>query len=164
MDKRKKKRCQFSEWQQWQQKLKANQSQQELDNQTRRLRNKEATTQEKPRSKGAIIEQATEQHDKFTVTSSNNMNQHKEKVQNFVSNKLQEPHDITAKWKDDCKRQTVERTCDKQGKLFERKCQDTQKSESEKAKKFCSNKEKKCQTMADKTESELPNQAQSLPD
>ena len=46
------------------------------------------------------MKHSAEQQDKWTVTLSSNMNQYKEKVQNLVSNKLQELlHYVTAKWK-----------------------------------------------------------------
>jgi hypothetical protein len=110
-----------------------------------------------------MIEQAAEQHDKFAATSSNNMIQCKKNVQNLVSNKPQEPRNVTETWTENCK-QSVKHIFDKQGKMFERKCQDIQRTENKKAAKFQSNQEKKLQTTAGKTESELSNQAQSLLD
>jgi F0F1-type ATP synthase membrane subunit b/b' len=67
------------------------------------LKDLDANKQELKKSLGAkaqeakdqMIEQAAEQHDKSVVTSSNDMNQHKQNVPHLVSNKPQEPHDAT---------------------------------------------------------------------
>jgi hypothetical protein len=114
-------------------------------------------------AKDRMIEQAAEQHAKFMATSSNNMLQYKKNVQNLVSNKLQELHNVTETWTEKYER-AVKHIFEKQGKLFERKCQDTQRTENEKAEKFQSSQENKLQVKADEIEAELLNQAQSLLD
>jgi hypothetical protein len=114
-------------------------------------------------AKNRLVDQATEQHDKFTNMAANNMRQYNENVQNLVSNKLQELHDATTNWKENYER-AVKHTSDTQNKAFERKCQVTQKRENDKAERIYSNQEKKLQTKADGIELELLNQAQSLLD
>jgi hypothetical protein len=91
------------------------------------------------------------------------MNQHRENVQNLVTNKMQELHNATEKWKENYER-TVQHIYDKQDKLFERKCQETQKKENEKAAIYQANQERKLKTKANEIESELLNQDQSLLD
>ncbi len=85
-------------------KARVNQSKQESDIFTEKiksgLKDLEARKQQLEKSLGdkvheakdRMIEQATEQHEKFMTTSSNNMLQHNKNVQNLVSNKLQELH------------------------------------------------------------------------
>jgi hypothetical protein len=51
-------------------------------------------------AKERLLSQAEEQHKKFTAMSSNTMNQHKENVQNLVSNKMQDLYNVTEKWKE----------------------------------------------------------------
>jgi hypothetical protein len=90
--------------------------------------------------------------------SYNTMNQHKANVQNLVANKMQELHSVTDKWKEGYER-AVKLVHARQGKLFEKKCQETQKQENDKAEKFQLNQERRLKTKAD-----LLNQAQSLLD
>jgi hypothetical protein len=82
------------------------------------------------------------------------MNQHRENVQNLVTNKMQELHNATEKWKENYER-TVQHVCDKQGKLCEPKCQEAQKKENEKAAICQANQERKLKTKANGIESEL---------
>jgi hypothetical protein len=88
-----------------------------------------------------MTHQAAEQHEKLTTSSFNNMKQRKENVQKVVSNKTQELHNVTEKWKDSCKR-ALKIMHEKQGKQFEKKCHETQHGENEKAAKLQANQER----------------------
>jgi hypothetical protein len=83
-------------------------------------------------AKERLTKQATERHENFTAMSSNAMNQYKENVQNLLSNKMQELHSATDKWKETYER-AVKLVHDRQGKLFEKKCQETRKQENDKS-------------------------------
>jgi hypothetical protein len=96
-------------------------------------------------AKERLLSQAEEQHKKFTAMSSNTMNQHKENVQNLVSNKMQDLYNVTEKWKEGCER-AVKLIYDKQAKQFERRCQESQEKENEKAVKFQKNQERTLKT------------------
>ena len=76
---------------------------------------------------------------------------------------MQELHSVTEKWKESYER-AVKLVHDKQGKLFEKKCKETQKEENDKAEKFHLNQERKLKTKANEIEADLLNQAQSLLD
>ena len=86
------------------------------------------------------------------------MSQYKDNVQNLVTNKMQELHSVTEKWKESYER-AVKLVHDKQGKLCEKKCKETQKEENDKAEKFHLNQERKLKTKANEIEADLLNQA-----
>jgi hypothetical protein len=133
----------------------------ELENKKKQL--KESPTAKVQEAKERLANQATERHENFTATSSNTMNQHKENLQNLAANKMQELHSLTDKWKEACER-AVKIVHDRQGKLFEKKWQETKKQENNEAEKFQQNQERRLKTKANQIEAALLNQAQSLLD
>ena len=133
----------------------------DLDNKKKQL--EQSLTAKVQEAKEKLKIQATERHESFTSMLSNTMNQYKENVQNLVTNKMQELHSVTDKWKESYER-AVKLVHDRQGKLFEKRCKETQKQENDKAEKFQLNQERKLKTTANEIEADLLNQAQSLLD
>ena len=111
-----------------------------------------------------MSDQGAEQHEKFTAMPLNTMNP--------IQGESTKPnHKQNARAGTQCNRGVEEELQtnrklihDKQGKLFERKGQEMQKKQNEKAERFQSNQEQKLKTKANEIESELLNQAQSLLD
>jgi hypothetical protein len=133
----------------------------ELDDKKKQL--EQSPTAKAQEAKERLTKQATERHENFTAMSSNAMNQHKENIHNLLTNKMQESHSAADKWKETHER-AVKLVHDGQGKLFEKKCQETRKQENDESMTFQMNQERRLKTKANEIEAKSLTQAQSLLD
>jgi hypothetical protein len=140
----------------------------EVDNRKKQIAKSHSTSIQDTQER--LNKQATMQHKKCTDMSAHNMFQYTANVQNLLSNKVQELTSATAKWKENFE-SAIKLIQAVQGKLFEKRCQDMQKQETQKAERIYTKQERKLEQKARETEEKLDEmqenmiqQAQSLLD